>query len=55
MAATPPPYMEVSREVADAVAMQHPVVALETTLLTHGLPYPDNIRYAKIHTFYNFQ
>jgi pseudouridine-5'-phosphate glycosidase/pseudouridine kinase len=39
--------MEVSREVANAVAMGYPVVALETTLVTHGLPYPDNINIAR--------
>lgn len=37
--------MEVSREVSDAVAKGQPVVALETTLVTHGLPHPDNIKY----------
>ena len=39
------PYMEVSREVSDAVAKGQPVVALETTLVTHGLPHPENIKY----------
>ena len=38
------PYMEISPEVADAVAARRPVVALETTLVTHGMPYPDNIK-----------
>ena len=37
-------YMEVSREVADAVASGHPVVALETTLVTHGMPHPENVK-----------
>ena len=46
--------MEVSREVANAVAMGYPVVALETTLVTHGLPYPDNIKYYLHTQFYSF-
>ena len=32
----------MSPEVADALATGRPVVALESTLLTHGLPRPDN-------------
>jgi pseudouridine-5'-phosphate glycosidase len=35
-----------SEEVADAVAGGRPVVALETTLVTHGLPHPDGVRAA---------
>ncbi len=31
-------------EVADALAAGRPVVALESTILSHGLPRPDNIR-----------
>jgi pseudouridylate synthase len=30
-------------EIADAVARGRPVVALETTVVTHGLPHPDGI------------
>ncbi len=33
-------------EVADALAQQNPVVALESTVITHGLPYPDNVETA---------
>ncbi|WP_448609282.1 pseudouridine-5'-phosphate glycosidase [Geodermatophilus sp. URMC 60] len=32
----------LSREVAEALAAGRPVVALESTLLAHGLPRPDN-------------
>ena len=32
-----------SDEVARALASQAPVVALETTLVTHGLPHPDGV------------
>ena len=33
----------VADEVADAVAGGRPVVALETTVVTHGLPHPDGV------------
>jgi pseudouridine-5'-phosphate glycosidase len=36
----------VSSDVAAAVAAGTPVVALETTLVTHGLPQPDGVRVA---------
>ena len=35
--------LDVSRPVADALAAGVPVVALESTLVTHGLPYPANL------------
>ena len=37
-----PPDTIVSPEVADALGAGRPVVALESTLLAHGLPRPDN-------------
>ncbi|MBA3618898.1 MAG: pseudouridine-5'-phosphate glycosidase [Acidothermales bacterium] len=37
----------VAREVADALSAGHPVVALESTLISHGLPRPDNLRVAQ--------
>jgi len=33
-------------EVADSLSVGKPVVALESTLITHGLPYPDNVEAA---------
>lgn len=33
-------------EVQDALADNRPVVALESTVITHGLPYPDNVQTA---------
>lgn len=36
-------FLDVSRSVADAVAASVPVVALESTLIAHGLPYPLNL------------
>jgi pseudouridine-5'-phosphate glycosidase len=38
----PSPPLQLSSEVADALASGAPVVALESTLLAHGLPRPDN-------------
>ena len=35
--------VDIHPEVRDALAAQRPVVALETTLITHGLPYPTNL------------
>jgi pseudouridine-5'-phosphate glycosidase len=36
----------VSSDIAAAVAAGRPLVALETTLVTHGLPQPDGVRVA---------
>ena len=38
--------LQVSREVADAVAAGRPVVALETSIVGQGLPAPHNLRAA---------
>lgn len=35
--------LQYSDEVADAKAAGRPVVALETTIVTHGMPHPENI------------
>lgn len=37
----------VAPEVAGAIAAGRAVVALESTLISHGLPYPDNLRVAR--------
>lgn len=34
-------------EVADALAEGRPVVALESTIISHGMPYPDNVAMAR--------
>jgi pseudouridine-5'-phosphate glycosidase len=34
---------EYGDEVACALAIKAPVVALETTVVTHGLPHPDGV------------
>ncbi|KAJ5297362.1 hypothetical protein N7508_007611 [Penicillium antarcticum] len=41
-------FFRVSEEVRDAVATGKPVVSLETTIYTHGFPYPDNIALAAL-------
>lgn len=35
--------IEVAPEIAAALAARAPVVALESTIIAHGLPYPDNL------------
>jgi pseudouridine-5'-phosphate glycosidase len=37
------PYLSVSEEVAAAIAANQPVVALESTIISHGMPYPKNV------------
>ncbi|MEB3021080.1 pseudouridine-5'-phosphate glycosidase [[Mycobacterium] crassicus] len=39
--------MRIHPEVADALAAGRPVVALESTIISHGLPRPDNLRIAR--------
>lgn len=39
--------MLIHPEVADALAEGRPVVALESTIISHGLPRPDNLRIAR--------
>jgi pseudouridine-5'-phosphate glycosidase len=36
------PFVDIHPPVADALAAGRPVVALESTIITHGMPYPDN-------------
>ena len=45
----PPPGtpIRLNPEVAEALAWGQPVVALETTLIAHGLPRPDNLALAR--------
>ena len=39
--------LQIHPEVATALAEGKPVVALESTIISHGMPYPDNIRTAR--------
>ena len=34
--------IKLSDRVAEALARNKPIVALESTIVSHGLPYPDN-------------
>ena len=38
--------VHISNEVVDAVSVGHPVVALESTIISHGMPYPQNVEMA---------
>jgi pseudouridine-5'-phosphate glycosidase len=40
------PYLEILPEVKQAIAEGKPVVALESTIISHGMPYPENINTA---------
>lgn len=44
---TPHPLLSVAPEVADALAAGGPVVALESTIISHGMPYPRNVEMAR--------
>jgi len=39
-------YLEISPEVQAALAEGRPVVALESTIISHGMPYPQNVETA---------
>jgi pseudouridine-5'-phosphate glycosidase len=36
------PFLAVAPEVREALCARRPVVALESTIITHGMPWPDN-------------
>lgn len=39
-------YLDIAPEVAEALAKNKPVVALESTIISHGMPYPQNVETA---------
>ena len=39
-------YLDINPEVAAAIAAGKPVVALESTIISHGMPYPQNVETA---------
>lgn len=39
-------YLDIAPEVAEALAAGRPVVALESTIISHGMPYPQNVQTA---------
>jgi pseudouridine-5'-phosphate glycosidase len=40
-------YLELSNEVREAIENERAVVALESTVISHGLPYPANVEVAR--------
>src|SRR5699024_8678523 len=40
-------FLSFTEEVQNALENNQPVVALETTIISHGMPYPKNINTAK--------
>jgi pseudouridine-5'-phosphate glycosidase len=42
----PSDYLDIAPEVATALAAGNPVVALESTIISHGMPYPRNVETA---------
>ncbi|HEX37435.1 MAG TPA: pseudouridine-5-phosphate glycosidase, partial [Candidatus Cloacimonetes bacterium] len=40
-------YLEILPEIKQALTHGKPVVALESTIISHGMPYPENIKTAK--------
>ena len=43
----PHPMLKVAPDVAEALAAGAPVVALESTIISHGMPYPHNVAMAR--------
>ena len=39
-------FLDVKPEVAEAIAAGKPVVALESTIISHGMHYPQNVQTA---------
>ncbi|WP_211097105.1 pseudouridine-5'-phosphate glycosidase [Aliishimia ponticola] len=39
--------MKIASEVAEAKSKNTPIVALESTIITHGMPYPQNLEVAR--------
>ena len=37
-------YLKVNPEVKKALENNQPVVALESTIISHGMPYPQNVK-----------
>lgn len=44
---TTPPLISIEPQVRKALAEGLPVVALESTIISHGMPYPDNLAMAR--------
>jgi len=40
------PFLDIKDEVKEALAAGKPVLALESTIISHGMPYPENVKTA---------
>ena len=40
-------YLSITPEIEEAIKEGKPIVALESTILSHGMPYPENIEFAR--------
>jgi pseudouridylate synthase len=41
-------YLEIQPDISQALAENKPIVALESTIISHGMPYPENLKTAQI-------
>ena len=49
-------YLDIAPEVAEVLAAGKPVVALESTIISHGMPYPQNVETAlKVEPDFRFE
>ena len=39
-------YLSITPEIQQAIKEGRPVVALESTILSHGMPFPENVEFA---------
>ena len=39
-------YLSITPEIQEAINAGKPIVALESTILSHGMPYPENVEFA---------
>ena len=39
-------YLQFSKDIEEALKNKQPVIALESTIISHGLPYPQNLEVA---------
>ena len=41
-----PSFVDIHEDVLNAIEQSAPIVALESTIITHGMPFPDNAEMA---------
>ncbi|MGC1505587.1 MAG: pseudouridine-5'-phosphate glycosidase [Sulfitobacter sp.] len=42
-----PGFVDIQEDVLDALDQKKPIVALESTIITHGMPFPENVEMAR--------